>query len=294
MSNSENGHINTDIMARIPVIYILASSHGGSTLLDLLLGSHPEIESVGEIERFYRFLKDFRENEGVDRRCTCGEHVENCKFWGAVRNEVLSGKDAGGGAREEHFNVKNPDFYRAVLKVSGKKVLCDSSKSMDHLKFYRSHPETFDLKIIHLVRDGRAVAYSNEKKGRSYFYFLGKWQKSNTASARTLKSWSQENPQQFSVRIRYEDICRQPEKTIGTLMAQLGLQFHEQQLRFGELEHHNISGNHMRRNRDSGIRRDTRYLDAVGPARWFLASVLAFPLLRKFGYPFCKKKAAEL
>ncbi len=35
---------------KIRLIYILAASHSGSTLLSLLLGSHPEITTIGELK----------------------------------------------------------------------------------------------------------------------------------------------------------------------------------------------------------------------------------------------------
>ena len=36
------------------VIYIMGYAHSGSTLLDMVLSNHPNITSVGEVNKLYR------------------------------------------------------------------------------------------------------------------------------------------------------------------------------------------------------------------------------------------------
>jgi hypothetical protein len=55
-------------------VFICAAGHSGSTLLDLLLGSHPGGISVGEITQLPK-------NISLDSVCSCSEHVSNCNFW---------------------------------------------------------------------------------------------------------------------------------------------------------------------------------------------------------------------
>jgi hypothetical protein len=64
------------------IIYICSAGHSGSTLLDLLLGSHSQIFSLGEIGQFSRF---FRDNES----CTCGIPVRQCEFWKKARRKLF-------------------------------------------------------------------------------------------------------------------------------------------------------------------------------------------------------------
>jgi hypothetical protein len=66
------------------LIYICSAAHSGSTLLDLLLGSHSRIESLGEISFLGQDL-------AVNNRCTCGAPVRECHVWRAVV-ERLSAK----------------------------------------------------------------------------------------------------------------------------------------------------------------------------------------------------------
>ena len=59
----------------IPVIYILSNGRSGSTLLDLLLGAHPQIWTLGEAMYLPLHLRTNR------RPCGCGTPIEQCTFW---------------------------------------------------------------------------------------------------------------------------------------------------------------------------------------------------------------------
>ena len=58
-------------------VFICAAGHSGSTLLDLLLGSHPAGVSVGE-------LTQLPKNIALDSVCSCGDQVSKCDFWQPV------------------------------------------------------------------------------------------------------------------------------------------------------------------------------------------------------------------
>lgn len=64
-------------------VYILSAGHSGSTLLDLLLGSHSQITSLGEITHFPK-------NFALNTICGCGVPVRDCKFWIRVINQIES------------------------------------------------------------------------------------------------------------------------------------------------------------------------------------------------------------
>jgi hypothetical protein len=55
-------------------IFICAAGHAGSTLLNLLLGSHPKGLAVGEITHLPK-------NISIDSTCSCGQPVSACEFW---------------------------------------------------------------------------------------------------------------------------------------------------------------------------------------------------------------------
>lgn len=62
------------------LVYITGSGHSGSTLLDRLLGSHPDVAALGEIHRFSLGLH----REEKPFRCDCGETISDCPFWAEV------------------------------------------------------------------------------------------------------------------------------------------------------------------------------------------------------------------
>lgn len=58
-------------------IYICSAGHSGSTLLDLMMGSHSNVESMGEISHLSK-------NIALNTQCACGLPVRDCKTWRAV------------------------------------------------------------------------------------------------------------------------------------------------------------------------------------------------------------------
>lgn len=55
-------------------VYICSAGHSGSTLLDLLLGSHSRLASLGEISHLSK-------NIALNTQCTCGVPVRSCRVW---------------------------------------------------------------------------------------------------------------------------------------------------------------------------------------------------------------------
>lgn len=62
-------------------VFICSAGHSGSTLLDLLLGSHSRAESLGEITQLPK-------NIALNTVCTCGSPVRECHFWVNVINKL--------------------------------------------------------------------------------------------------------------------------------------------------------------------------------------------------------------
>ena len=62
-------------------IYICSAGHSGSTLLDLLLGSHSNVTSLGEINQLSK-------NLSLNTLCTCGEEIRSCDFWKDIANQL--------------------------------------------------------------------------------------------------------------------------------------------------------------------------------------------------------------
>ncbi len=178
---------------KLRLIYLLAPSHSGSTLLAMLLGSHPDICTVGE-------LKATSLGDAKRYRCSCRRLILECKFWQKIRREMklrgfeFSVASAGTDIRTNaspyvakllqplhrgvvlekvrdlalllspnwrknypEIQVRNLAFIQSVSAVTGKGIIVDSSKIGIRLKYLLRIPE-IDVRVIRVVRDGRGVA----------------------------------------------------------------------------------------------------------------------------------------
>ena len=94
--------------APLRVLKITGAGRSGSTILDIVLGNHPDIESVGEVGNIMRNGWISRESlREIDRKrhrvplCTCGKRLdvlyvdtaEACPFWSDVRREWVERTD---------------------------------------------------------------------------------------------------------------------------------------------------------------------------------------------------------
>jgi hypothetical protein len=178
---------------RTRLVYLLAASHSGSTLLSLLLGSHPEICTIGELK-----LTSLGDLERY--RCSCGEFLLQCPFWKSVSEALaeLGQPFAPGDGSTDLTHGVSPyvgallrplhrgpllEFARdlclgaapswpshldrwqranallaaTVCRLSRKPAIVDSSKVGMRLKYLLQNP-ALDVRVLRAVRDGRAVA----------------------------------------------------------------------------------------------------------------------------------------
>jgi len=267
---------------KIPLLYIGSSSHSGSTLLDLLLGSHPQIESVGEAKKIAPVAQRWRAGERP--LCTCRKPIGECNFWG----DVLPAEPQ----RLKTEALANADFFRRVLLARGRQIALDSSKSPGRARML-AHSGLFDLTFIHLVRDSRAVAYSHRRKhpagGRAAWVASAcRWQQLNLRARRLFRR--REGVVYY--RVRYEDLAADPQPVLQDILSRAGLDWHESLLRYREHTHHNIEGNRMRLGIGSEIRIDDEYLRRLSRTDWWLATLPSWRGLRAFGYPWKRSPVA--
>lgn len=173
--------------------YIQAASHSGSTLLAMLLNSHPAVCTVGELK--ITALGDVQRY-----RCSCGALILECPFWCGVTADMrAAGFDFDIGQPGTHFGgiesplarrllrplyrggafewlrdaalactpgwrrflavtqARNATLIGSVLAQGGKQVIVDSSKIGMRLRFLLRNP-ALDVRVVRVKRDGRAVA----------------------------------------------------------------------------------------------------------------------------------------
>jgi hypothetical protein len=107
----------------VKVLKITGLGRSGSTILDIVLGNHSQIESVGEVMNLVRTGWISQESlHGIDQKrlrrplCTCGKRLdvlyvgtpdEACPFWASVRHEWVERTD--GDSIESYPKLQN-DF----------------------------------------------------------------------------------------------------------------------------------------------------------------------------------------
>lgn len=168
------------------VLYIGGFGRSGSTLVERILGQLPGFCSSGEVVFIWqRGLID-------GQLCGCGTPVPECDFWSRVGKTAFGGWDQidphemlalqkrvdrnryipsmvapklrpGAQADLDRYTDVLSKLYRAIGEVSGARVVIDASKHASTAFLLRRVPG-IDLRVVHLVRDSRGVAYSWTKE----------------------------------------------------------------------------------------------------------------------------------
>ncbi len=241
----------------LKIIFIASLSHSGSTLLDLMLNAHPEVVSVGELKQLGRFARF--EKPGRRLRCTCGaESLISCDFWSRV--SALTKANIGRTIRDlnvedyddvDTFNEDNVALFEAIATVAGKSNVVDSSKQVMRLARLLQIPN-LDVFPIFLLRDPKGQICSSQKDSSSLVKLIGNYVRTNREIYNLVKN----RPHAV---VHYEELVRNPEETLSSLMRELGLAFDPNQLQWAEPVRHNVGGNGMRRGTSSELKLDEKW-----------------------------------
>ncbi len=323
----------------VRLAYILAASHSGSTLLSLLLGSHPQIATVGEMKLSATAIGDV-----ARYRCSCGEAIQECSFWRTVRERMVAkgfdfdlaqaGTDyrAMGSRYTRHLlgpmyrggfpeilrelalglsatwrkqlpeiHRRNAAFASVICEIKAAKVVIDSSKVGLRLKYLLRNPD-LEVRVIRLVRDGRAVAltYMNpaqfadaKEPARRGGGMGGEGRAERLPMAQAAWEWRRcmeeaENlmrslpPSQW-IEVRYEDYCKAPDLTLRRLQQFLGVEPVGQPGEFRAVVQH-VVGNGMRLDTASEICLDERWRAELTPEELHAFDHIAGRMNRRLGY----------
>lgn len=301
------------------VLYIMGHGYSGSTLLTFLLGTHPRIATIGELGiaphakqettpeeylcscrtpirecDFWRRVKAEMTARGHDFdawdadlefRAT-GGGVADLLLRAVQRGPVLeTARDVGlrlvPRAQREMQRVLSriEALIESVLKIKGSNTFLDSSKRPERAVFMRRIP-SLDMRVIHLVRDGRAVSWSNIKNlGVSPEEAARSWVADNICAERARRYF----PADRWMTLRYEDLCADPDGTLTEIHRFAGLPVTNGFHLFRDADHH-IIGNRMRLSATSEIRLDESWKEALQPEQRAGIERRVGHLNRKYGY----------
>jgi hypothetical protein len=240
---------------RVPiVVYIAGSGRSGSTLLERTLGEIPGFVNVGELIDLYRRTAEHGE------RCGCGQAFAQCPFWSGVGERAFGGwqehkltathrlqgkvarqrrmprllamRLAGARFRAEvaDYGVSYASLYGAIAAEAGAACVVDASKwPVQALALARAG---LDVRVIHLVRDVRGVAYSVGKRDVSRPHavagtdLMTHWSPAE-AAARWVAVQSQAGMLRWCglpvTRMRYEEFARSPRQAVAAALDGIGL-----------------------------------------------------------------------
>lgn len=147
------------------------------------------------------------------------------------------------------------DLFNYILGHTGQDFVVDSSKHyLGALDLYRAAPD--ETRVIHLVRDGRAVFNSGIGRGMRRGAALHAWSRHARRASRLLETYL---PESALLTVRYEALAMNPQAELGRICAFLGMEFDPKMLEFGAADAHIANGNRMRFGKSSEIRLDERW-----------------------------------
>jgi hypothetical protein len=305
--------------SQIKVLCIASMSRSGSTVLDLLLGQVPGFYSGGELR--YLWLKGLQQ----DLLCSCGVRFTQCPFWADVGEAAFGGwhnVDGEEACELQHHVTRHrylpliveprlsrtfarkldrlaellAALHAGLQKVTGCSVIIDSSKDPPYLFALRRVPN-LDLRLVHLVRDPRGVAWSLQSKVARADTTGGFLPRKPPPKAAML--WNDFNlmfhllqragmPRLF---MRYEDFVETPRAHIEQILSFVGDPVGGDALRFLDDEtvdlggHHLIGGNPVRfRTKNLRLRVDDAWREKLPLGARGVVSLLTLPLLLRYGY----------
>ncbi|GLZ80962.1 sulfotransferase [Actinorhabdospora filicis] len=303
------------------MLFIGGLGRSGTTLLERLLGQLPGTLPLGEVAHLWE--RDIRDDE----RCACGSRFSMCEFWHRVGQRAFGGWDNVDLARVEALRAtvdrtrhiptlagkklapvqyrlvtEYADFYRRVYAAAsadagGNRLIIDSSKHASLAYCLRWSPNV-DLRVVHVVRDSRGVAYSWTKQVRRP-ETGGAAEMTRYSPARSAMLWNAQNAA-FSMlrrrgvpvrRVRYEKLLADPRTVVERLAEFALVPLEPGDLRYIGSDYadlgpnHSAAGNPMRFSVGRiPLRRDEEWRDELPSAQRRLVRTLTAPLLNRYGY----------
>jgi hypothetical protein len=299
------------------VLYLGGLGRSGTTLVERLLGELPGVCALGEVVHLWQ--RDVLDDE----RCGCGARFSACTFWQRVGERAFGGWGSVDVARvqalrddvertrhiprlagctEAPADVREyanfyARLYAAAADVAGAHVIVDSSKH-SALAHVLRWADDVDLRVVHVVRDARGVAYSWTKTVARP-ETDGTDEMTRYSPARSALLWNAHNAA-FGLlarrgvpvrRMRYEQFLADPRAALRDLAAYAGVPVAASDLDFlGEgyadlSVGHSAAGNPMRFTVGRvPLRRDDAWTVALPPAQRRLVGAVCAPLLRAYGY----------
>jgi len=302
------------------VLFVGGLGRSGSTLVELLLAQSPDVCAIGEVVHLWeRGLR-------YDELCGCGERFSGCAFWQQVGktafggwstvdvDEVVALKAAVDRTRYiprlarrrlpaglleavRRYADYYARIYRAAAEVSGAEVVIDSSKHASLAFVLRWAPD-IDLRVLHMIRDSRAVAYSWGRQIRRPEVVDSEAYMPTFSPVRVSALWTAQNAafdllarREAVTRLRYEDFAADPRVVLRRVRDWAGLPDRPEALRVLDdppvvpQPAHTVAGNPLRFSAGPlRVRADEKWRSALPGRSRMVVGTLTLPLRWRYGY----------
>ena len=179
-----------------------------------------------------------------------------------------------------NWEKRNYELISSLSRVAGTPFIVDSSKIAIRLK-YLNRLSNLDVKVIRVIRDGRAVALtymdpsifadakdpalrgggtgvSTDRK-LTMTEAATEWKRSNEEADAVIATLAEND----CLSVTYEALCADTGETLSKIHTFLGLDDYDGHEKFREYEHH-VVGNGMRFDNDSKVVLDERWRSVLG------------------------------
>ncbi len=241
--------IDDDNSKNPPAIFILSPYRSGSTLLRVILGGNPQLFAPPELELLgFNILRERK-----------AKFSGRYNFWmeGTIRTIMeIKGCNAEKAIaimeELEEKNLTSKQFYRLLQGWLGDKILVDKTPSYSlDLETLKRAEINFDNPLyIHLVRHPLGMIHSYEEaKIEQIFPYQNPFNNRELAeliwliSHQNICEFLQQVSPQRQYQVKFEDIVKQPQKTLESLCQFLGVEFNPDMLQpYQEKKHRMTDG----------------------------------------------------
>lgn len=298
----------------IELIYIAAPSYSGSTLLTFLLNTHPDIATVGELKwgtidtltyrcscgerlvdcAFWLSIKARVEQKGLifdfDRPPTdfrlhnnsLGDRFMRARNRGPMFEALRSTAIAMLPNCRKRIAMAarvNKAAAEAILFLQKGRILLDASKDPVRL-MHMMKTGDFNVRVLHLIRDGRGVTNSTiKKKGLDPETAANDWGQTH----RQIERLTADMQDGTHRKVRYEDLCRDTVMECESIFAFLGLEPSKATLSMEDTPHH-VLGNAMRLASMDKIKLDESWRNELDERSLRIFESVAGLQNRRYGY----------
>lgn len=299
----------------VKLVSLFSNWFSGATLFTILLDAHNQIVSNGE-------ALPFNSDDDKRYDCSCGKYLYECQFYQNAARHMRSPRTGGWDREvfvqvpkfstkplvrfflssprtenvlrnyiietvpqyrriKERFLEAQIQFFTNATRLTGASLYMDGTKSIRRAQLF-ARDNRCAMKVIHVVRDGRAFCYSYLKHTNLTRSDIAKATKQWLYYIRQVDKFAAAFPHIPILKVRYEDLCRSTTMVMETVTQFLEVPYEE--FKSANMKEKHILGNRMRRTFKGEIVEDTSWREKLSPSLQAEITAIMKHELERFGY----------